>query len=110
MAKTISSTFIILIIICLAGSTYAVERSVENRMYHLSLEALSKEPTSPAGFMLAANEQTSDTSPAEPEGKEKTEAPEEKTEPAKPAPKPRKPFVPSEKVKAGQSVDFPYDI
>lgn len=110
MTKAISAVFIFYILICLAGGSYAVERTVEDRMSHLSRMALSEETVSPVGLILAANEQSSEPSPADSENKEKTEATEEKAEPAKPAPKPRKSFTPSEKVKAGQSVDFPYDI
>ena len=110
MTKAISATFIFLIITCMAGDSHAVERPVEGRMSYLSWRALSEKTISLGGLIVAANEQTSDTPPADSENKEKAQAPEEKEDPSKPAPKPLKPFVPSEKVKAGQSVDFPYDI
>ncbi len=110
MTKVILVTFIFYILTCLWGGSYAIERTVEDRVSPLSWRAFSEDTASLSEFILADNEHSSEPSPADSENKEKTEATEEKAEPAKPAPKPRKPFVPSEKVKAGQSVDFPYDI
>ena len=100
-----------MMIILLSAGPYAAGRPVDGRQDLVALMFFTGDTPGQKHLILAANEKVPNDSAADSEAEEiAEEVPDQKKTPTKTTTKPLKPFVPSEKVKAGQAVDFPYDI
>ena len=111
MVKKTSMVLVLTMIILLSAGPYAAGRPVDYRLGRVALMPFTGDITVQKHLILAASDKVAEDSQTDSEAEKNTEeVPDPKKTPTQTTPKPLKPFVPSEKVKAGQSVDFPYDI
>ena len=111
MAKPISVVFVLTLIILLPAGLCAAGRPVECCQGRTLTVTLTVDAPGQTRLILAADDKMPGESQANPKTEDRAaEVPDQKKDPSKTTTKPLKPFVPSEKVKAGQVVDFPYDI
>ena len=111
MVKPISIIFVLTMMILLPTGPCKAGRPVACCQGLVPTVTLTGAATGPVQLVLAADDKIPNDSQTDSETKEKTaEVPDPEKAPAKTTAKPLTPFVPSEKVKVGQAVDFPYDI
>ena len=111
MVKPTSIIFVLTMIILLSAGPCAAGRPVECCRGLVPIVTLTGDPPGQVHLVVAANDKISKDSQPDSETEEgAAEVPDQKNAPPKTTAKPLKPFVPSEKIKVGQVVDFPYDI
>ena len=111
MVKPTLIIFVLALIILLPAGPCVAARRVECHQGLAPIVGLTGEAPGRMYLVLAADDKIPSKSQTDLESDEKSpEVPDQKKAPSKTTAKPLKPFVPSEKVKAGQVVDFPYDI